>query len=212
MRTTTRFTLTIALCLTGLAEHSAAQLGNNTEVLNPNLAQAKQLTAVTPMTEAMVSTLVAARPLASNQQMDQLLSPLLSDEARAKVRGQVFLPVNLNTATEQELHLVPGINRKMVHEFEEYRPYTSLEQFRKEMGKYVSAEEVARYEQYVFIPLDLNSASSEALASIPGMNRKMVHEFEEYRPYTSMDQFRREIGKYVDENEVARLERYVIIR
>jgi hypothetical protein len=40
----------------------------------------------------------------------------------------------------------------------------------------------------------------------------MRHEFEEYRPYTGMEQFRREIGKYVDDEEVARLERYVMIR
>ena len=40
----------------------------------------------------------------------------------------------------------------------------------------------------------------------------MAHEFEEYRPYVDMDQFRREIGKYVDEDEVARLERYVAIK
>ena len=40
----------------------------------------------------------------------------------------------------------------------------------------------------------------------------MQHEFEEYRPYTSMAQFRREIGKYVDEDEVERLARYVEIR
>jgi len=40
----------------------------------------------------------------------------------------------------------------------------------------------------------------------------MQHEFEEYRPYKSMDQFRREIGKYVDKAEVARLEQYVTIR
>ena len=39
----------------------------------------------------------------------------------------------------------------------------------------------------------------------------MAHEFEEYRPYTDLDQFRQEIGKYVDENEVARLERYVTL-
>jgi hypothetical protein len=38
-----------------------------------------------------------------------------------------------------------------------------------------------------------------------------VHEFEEYRPYVNMAQFEREIGKYVDENEVARLARYVYI-
>jgi DNA uptake protein ComE-like DNA-binding protein len=125
---------------------------------------------------------------------------------------KLFLPVNLNTAAEEELTLVPGINGKMVHEFEEYRPYTSIEQFRREIGKYVDEEEVAHYEQFVFVPLDLNSASSAAFATIPGMSAKMVHEFEEYRPYSSMEQFRREIGKYVDEDEVARLERYLYIR
>jgi hypothetical protein len=40
----------------------------------------------------------------------------------------------------------------------------------------------------------------------------MLREFKEYRPYTSMDQFRREIGKYVDKAEVARLEQYVYIK
>ena len=39
----------------------------------------------------------------------------------------------------------------------------------------------------------------------------MLHEFKEYRPYGNIEQFRREIGKYVDEDEVARLERYVVI-
>jgi hypothetical protein len=39
----------------------------------------------------------------------------------------------------------------------------------------------------------------------------MLHEFKEYRPYTAIDTFRREIGKYVDKDEVARLERYVKI-
>ena len=107
--------------------------------------------------------------------------------------------------------LIPGMSKRMAHEFEEYRPYTSLEQFRREIGKYVDTDEVARLEQYVFIPLDLNTASSDDLMTIPGMSTKMVHEFEEYRPYTSMEQFRREIGKYVDEDEVARLESYVTL-
>jgi hypothetical protein len=39
----------------------------------------------------------------------------------------------------------------------------------------------------------------------------MLREFKEYRPYKAMQQFRREIGKYVDDKEVARLERYVTI-
>ena len=53
-------------------------------------------------------------------------------------------------------------------------------------------------------------AGEEAIMLIPGMSGRMVHEFEEYRPYTSLEQFRREIGKYVDEEEVARLEQYGI--
>jgi len=39
----------------------------------------------------------------------------------------------------------------------------------------------------------------------------MLREFKEYRPYTSIEQFRREIGKYVNAKEVARLERYVTL-
>ncbi|MEL6559264.1 MAG: helix-hairpin-helix domain-containing protein [Bacteroidota bacterium] len=99
----------------------------------------------------------------------------------------------------------------MAHEFEEYRPYQSIEQFRREIGKYVSEEQVATYEKYVFVPVDLNKASKEAILAIPGVGKKMAHEFEEYRPYTNMEEFRREIGKYVDENELRRLERYVAL-
>ena len=40
----------------------------------------------------------------------------------------------------------------------------------------------------------------------------MLGEFKEYRPYKSIEQFRREIGKYVDKKELARLERYVELR
>ena len=47
--------------------------------------------------------------------------------------------------------LIPGIGNRMKHEFEEYRPYRNIEQFRREIGKYVSKEEVARLEQYVTI-------------------------------------------------------------
>jgi cobalamin biosynthesis protein CobT len=39
----------------------------------------------------------------------------------------------------------------------------------------------------------------------------MVHELEEYRPWTSTAQFEREIGKYVDKTEVARLRTYLAL-
>ena len=60
--------------------------------------------------------------------------------------------------------------------------------------------------------IDLNTATDAQILAIPGMGPRMLREFKEYRPYTSMDQFRREIGKYVDKAEVARLEQYVYIK
>jgi DNA uptake protein ComE-like DNA-binding protein len=194
------FTTLVLLCASSIA---LAQVGANNGVVNPNLAEKSELAALDGITDEIADAIIAARPISSNAE----LADLISDAQRHKL----FLPVNLNSASEDELKLVPGINGKMVHEFEEYRPYSSIEQFQREIGKYVDDEEVARYEQYVFVPMGLNSASSEAFATIPGMSSKMVHEFEEYRPYSSIEQFRREIGKYVDENEIARLERYVYV-
>ena len=40
----------------------------------------------------------------------------------------------------------------------------------------------------------------------------MAHEFVEYRPYENLNQFRKEIGKYVDDKELIRLERFVYLK
>ncbi|MCH2614485.1 MAG: hypothetical protein MKZ70_07305 [Opitutales bacterium] len=188
-----------------------SQVGENNYVLNPNLATEEELMALKGMTPAIVKSISEARPISSNLTTEKIIGRYLSLEARNNLRSKLFLPVNLNTVSDEELGLIPGISRKMKHEFEEYRPYISLSQFRREIGKYVDDKEVARFEQYVFVPMDLNSASSNAFMSIPGISRKMVHEFEEYRPYNSIQEFRREIGKYVSDREVSRLERYIFI-
>ena len=59
--------------------------------------------------------------------------------------------ININTATDAEILAIPGMGPRMLREFKEYRPYTSIEQFRREIGKYVDKAEVARLEQYITI-------------------------------------------------------------
>lgn len=54
-------------------------------------------------------------------------------------------------------------------------------------------------------------SGDDEILSIPGIGKRMLHEFKEYRPYKAIGQFRREIGKYVDKQEVARLEKYVTL-
>jgi DNA uptake protein ComE-like DNA-binding protein len=143
--------------------------------------------------------------------LDALLGQTLSRDQRLEVYRRLFLQVNLNAATDAEIQLIPALAPRLLGEFKEYRPYRALAEFRREIGKYVDDKEVARLEQYVFVPINLNTASDADILTIPGMGQRMLGEFKEYRPYKAMAQFRREIGKYVDDKEVARLERYVTI-
>ena len=204
---------TAVILATGLFWNLAqAQVGHNDSVLNPNVADEDQLAGVAHLDAGLVSAIADGRPFFGARELDALLGGSLDEQQRAGVYAQLFIPIDLNTASEEEILLIPGMSNRMAHEFEEYRPYTSLAQFRREIGKYVDDGEVARLEQYVFVALDLNSASEDGFASIPGVGNRMVHEFLEYRPYGNMEQFRREIGKYVDDDEVGRLERYMTIR
>ena len=67
-----------------------------------------------------------------------------------------LIKLNLNTATGDEfLAGVPGMSNRMVREFEEYRPYVSIQQFRREIGKYVDQMQVAENENDVFVPIDI---------------------------------------------------------
>ncbi len=208
MKTIGALWLMAGLLISGSA---LAQAGNNTAILNPDLAKAEELAGAPHMNAALVAAITGGRPFATMTAVDTALRATLSDAQRKELYGRVFQPINLNTADDAEIALIPGMTPRMVREFKEYRPYKSLEQFRREMGKYVDQKEVARLEQYVFVPMSLNSASAKDFATIPGMTSRMVHEFEEYRPYKDIEQFRREMGKYVDQKEVARLERYVTL-
>jgi DNA uptake protein ComE-like DNA-binding protein len=125
---------------------------------------------------------------------------------------RAFIHVDLNTGTREEILLIPGAGTRMAREFAEYRPWKSWAQFDKEIGKYVGQAETDRLKQYVFIPVNLNTASDDDILSIPGAGPRMVREFKEYRPWKSKAQFDKEIGKYVGAKETARLWRYVVIQ
>jgi DNA uptake protein ComE-like DNA-binding protein len=200
------FALTAAI--PGAAE---AQVGRRQNVLDPNVATEQELLAVPHFDAALVKRVMAHRPFTSMTELNAFLSQSLTKEQLAAAYGTLFIAINLNAASREEILLIPGVGNRMLHEFLEYRPYKALAQFRREIGKYVDDAELARLEQYVFVPINLNTGSDEHILSIPGVGKRMLHEFKEYRPYKTMEQFRREIGKYVDDKEVARLERYVTL-
>lgn len=187
-----------------------AQVGSGLLDLN-QVAEADLLT-LPHVTPEVAKDILAKRPFGSITEVQSLLTAAgLPAPKTVDLYAKAFVHVNLNTGTAAEIELIPRAGRRMAHEFEEYRPWKSWAQFDKEIGKYVDKSEVERLKQYVFIPLKLNSATEADFMTIPGVGRRMAHEFEEYRPWKSREQFRKEIGKYVDAKEVARLWRFVTI-
>ena len=176
-------------------------------VLNANLATESDLVAL-GLSEEVVQKLLAARPFLSIADFNSIIELENTQELFKKI----FVPFNLNTTEEKDFKMIPGVGDKMAHEFGEYRPYTSILQFKREIGKYVDEQEVARYLDYVFVPVELNTSSEDDIKALPGIGKKMTHEFLEYRPYKNLAQFRKEIGKYVDDKELSRLERFVYLK
>lgn len=204
------FALTAAL--SAVAAPALAQVGKSQGVVDANTVPEADLVTMPHMTAAVAKVIVAARPFDSPVALHKLLlaNGLTAAQAEA-FYGKAFVHVNLNTATAEEIMLIPGAGKRMAHEFDEYRPWKAWAQFDKEIGKYVDAQEVARLAQYAFIPLNLNTATDAEILTIPGTGNRMLREFKEYRPWKTTAQFDKEIGKYVDAKEVRRLARYVTI-
>jgi DNA uptake protein ComE-like DNA-binding protein len=199
--------LVIALLAWGTAY---AQVGKG--LIDPNVASEKELLSLPHMSPAIVKAMMAQRPFAGIVEWNTfLLGQKLTPEQTAEVYRRAFVHVNLNTGTPEEILLIPGAGKRMAREFAEYRPWRNWAHFDKEIGKYVNQDEVNRLKQYVFIPVNLNTATDDDILSIPGAGQRMVREFKEYRPWKTKGQFEKEIGKYVDQKEVARLWRYVVI-
>ncbi len=140
----------LAVVLALVFVHDAqAQVGRNMGVVNPNTAGESELRGLPNLSSALVNGILESRPFLGITELDSFLSASLSEEQRAELYVRLFLPINLNSASDAEIHMVPGVGDRMAHEFEEYRPYQQIAQFRREMGKYVDDAEVARFERYV---------------------------------------------------------------
>jgi hypothetical protein len=220
MKSFTQYAVTVAVCsallVTGVRP-SSAQLGRQQGLLEPNVTADTTLLKLPGMTAALVQTLKDARPILSATALDSLLAAAsLTKPQRTALYGKMFVHVDLNRGSDAEFMLIPGVDAAKLKALKSNRPWKSFEQFKTEMTKAVGADEAARLEQYVFIPIDLNTFTPEIMdtfASIGVGTRQWKREFAEYRPWTSMEQFEREIGKYLRANpkELKRLERYVII-
>ena len=132
-------------------EAPAAAPAPSDALLDPNTAPEAQLRTVEGLDSATAAAIVAGRPFENMVAVNALLPADYSDQQRDQVFTRVWSPLDLNTASEEEIMLIPGVGDELAEEFEEYRPYDSIERFRREIRKYVDETEVARLERYVEI-------------------------------------------------------------
>lgn len=121
-------------------------------LVNANTATAAEISAV-PGLAPLAASIIAKRPYASPTALDAVLAEgKIAPDQRKLIYTRFWAPLNLNTSTMDDIMLIPGMSPRMANEFREYKPYKSIGQFRYEIGKYVSKTEVARLEQYVYVP------------------------------------------------------------
>ena len=121
-------------------------------MMDPNAASETDLSSIPGVTPQIATAITAARPYSNNVALEKVLSgTALTEQQRDSVYARLWTPIDLNKATDEEILLIPGVGSRMLREFKEYRPYTSMGQFRREIGKYVDDAELARLERFVAI-------------------------------------------------------------
>jgi DNA uptake protein ComE-like DNA-binding protein len=121
-------------------------------LVDPSTATRDQLMTVPGLDATTADAIIAGRPYQDMRAVDAVLvNAKFSEAKRDSIYERMFKPLDLNTATKEEIMLIPGVGERMHHEFEEYRPYTDIARFRREIAKYVADSTVRRYEKYVTI-------------------------------------------------------------
>lgn len=159
---------------------------------------------------AMAGTAVTLSACGESAEVEAPVEEEMTAETEAEVTEMAGV-MDANTATAEQLAGVEGISTELADAIVAGQPYADVTTFHAALMETVSEEEAGAILERVFVPINLNDASEEAIALIPGMTDRMINEFEEYRPYADMAEFEREIGKYVDAEEVARFRNYVTL-
>jgi DNA uptake protein ComE-like DNA-binding protein len=145
------FCAVLAAALVVTSHPAYSQVGKPVTIVDANGVTEAALAKLPHMTAALAKAVVAKRPFKTVKDLDAALSSL-SKADRAELYTKLWVPINLNTVSDEEILLIPMVGNRMLKEFKEYRPYTALAQFHREIGKYVDATELARLEQYVYVP------------------------------------------------------------
>jgi DNA uptake protein ComE-like DNA-binding protein len=143
--------------------------------------------------------------LVSTAPDDVVVNPILETAPVA------FTLLNLNTASSEDFLTIPDMGNRMVREFEEYRPYISIQEFRREIGKYVDESQVAAYEAYVYVPVSVDESDAETLMQIPGVSEDIANALMAARPFGSNEAFLTALAQHLSADQVSFAANYLAV-
>jgi radical SAM superfamily enzyme with C-terminal helix-hairpin-helix motif len=188
-------TTLLALALAACGGSSSGTGSTATSSQSVATAAPAPATTAAPTTTAAESSATTAAESATSAPAATASQPEATSAPAATDAAATISKLNLNDVTEDQLlSTIPGFSNRMVREFFEYRPYISILQFRKEIGKYVDEAQVAAYEQYVYVPIDVDQADAATLQQLPEVDATIVDQLIAGRPYGSNDAFLAKLG------------------
>jgi DNA uptake protein ComE-like DNA-binding protein len=120
--------------------------------------------------------------------------------------------VDANTAPEKDLLAMPHMTPAIVKGLIEKRPFNSITDLHAYLASQkLTPEQAMEFYRRAFVHINLNTATAAEILLVPGAGKRMAHEFEEYRPWRNYAHFDKEIGKYVNAEQVAQLAQYTFI-
>lgn len=187
-----------------LVAFTLAACGGNTSNSPTSAAPNNPPAATSAIVAPTDSPQAAATAAPANPTSNATDAPLSNNDSAVTVTK-----FNLNTASAQDFVTIPNVGQRMVREFNEYRPYVSILQFRKEIGKYVDQSQVAEYEKYVYVPINPNEADAATLQQIPGLDANEAGQLIAGRPYASSDAFIAKLTQFVSPDELTVAQSYL---
>lgn len=136
-----------------VVEVEAAAAESTTPIIDPNTADEATLASVSGLSAENVQKIIAGRPFASASALHAVIGEGMSAADQKSIYSAMYIKIELNTAAKEDIVLIPSSMpaRKLAHEVDEYRPYKTLDQWKREMKKYVSDEEVENLARYAYV-------------------------------------------------------------
>lgn len=175
------FTILTVVIMAILAQDLSAAQGEKVDINTATLDELKSVPGIGPK---IAQEIINGRPY---KKVDELLKIKgISEKKLAEIRSHIEVKkINVNFASVEELQAVPGIGPKVAQEIINGRPYKKIEDLLKVKG--FGEKKLAKIRDLITTKVNINSATSEQLQTLPRIGADAAKSIIDGRPYKKVE-------------------------